>query len=212
MRWCSRCASSSFPSDSSWPAVPLELLLDRLDRQLRAIARGHEVRLRVDRHLVEPSDHLAGQRIEPGELVDLVAEQPDPQRVLFVGRHHLDDVAADAEGAAPELRVVALVLDLDQLAEDLIAIDALPHLQRQQHPVVRLRRSEAVDARDARDDDDVATLEERPRRRQAHAVDLVVDRRFLLDVRVGGRDVGFRLVVVVVADEVFDGVLRERTA
>jgi hypothetical protein len=44
-------------------------------------------------------------------------------------------------------------------------------------PVIRFRRSEAVDARSARDDDDVAALEERPRRRQPHAVDLVVDRR-----------------------------------
>ena len=59
------------------------------------------------------------------------------------------------------------------------------------------------------DDDDVAALEQRPRRRQPHAVDLVVDRRFLLDVRVGGRDVGLGLVVVVVADEVLDRVLGE---
>ena len=40
------------------------------------------------------------------------------------------------------------------------------------------------------------------RRRVAHLVDLVVDRRVLLDVRVGRRDVRLGLVVVVVADEV----------
>ena len=191
------------------PAIPLELLLDRSDRLLRAVARGDEVRLRVDRHLVEPPDHLSGQRVEPGELVDLVAEQADAQRVLLVRRHDFDDVAADAEGAASELGVVALVLDLDQLAEDLVAIDALADLERQEHAVVGLGRAEAVDARHARHDDDVAALEERPRGGQPHPVDLVVDRRFLLDVRVGGRDVGLRLVVVVVADEVLDGVLRE---
>ena len=79
--------------------------------------------------------------------------------------------------------------------------------QRQHHAVVGLGRAEAVDARHAGDDDDVAALEERPRGRQAHAVDLVVDRRFLLDVRVARRDVRLGLVVVVVADEVLDGVL-----
>ena len=82
-----------------------------------------------------------------------------------------------------------------------------PSFERQQQPVVRLGRAQTVDARDAGDDDDVAPLEERARRREPHAVDLVVDRRFLLDVRVGGRNVGFGLVVVVVADEVLDGVL-----
>src|SRR5688572_30031368 len=97
------------------PAVPLELLLDRDDRQLRAVARGDEVRLRVDRDLVEAANDLAGQRVEPRQLVDLVPEQPDAERVLLVGRNDLDDVAADAEGSAAELDVVALVLDFDEL-------------------------------------------------------------------------------------------------
>src|SRR4051794_35368765 len=43
----------------------------------------------------------------------------------------------------------------------------------------------------------------------AKAVDLVVDRGVLLDIEVLGRDVGLGLVVVVVADEVLDGVVWE---
>jgi hypothetical protein len=43
----------------------------------------------------------------------------------------------------------------------------------------------------------------------SHAIDLVVDRRFLLDVGVARRHVGFGLVIVVIADEVLDGVSRE---
>jgi hypothetical protein len=42
-----------------------------------------------------------------------------------------------------------------------------------------------------------------------HPVDLLVDERVLLDVRVGRGDVGLGLVVVVVADEVVDGVVGE---
>ena len=42
-----------------------------------------------------------------------------------------------------------------------------------------------------------------------HAVDLLVDRGFLLDIGVGARDVGFGLVVVVVGDEIFDRVVGE---
>ena len=59
------------------------------------------------------------------------------------------------------------------------------------------------------DDDDVVALQQRPRRRVAHAVDLLVDRAVLLDVGVGARDVGLGLVVVVVGDEVLDRVVRE---
>ncbi len=51
--------------------------------------------------------------------------------------------------------------------------------------------------------------EEGGRRRVPQAVDLVVDRAVLLDVRVAGRDVGLGLVVVVVADEVLHPVVGE---
>ena len=150
---------------------------------------------------------FAGQRVERGQRVHLVAEQLDAQALLFIRRIDLDDVPTDPEGAAGELVVVTLVLDLDQLAQHLIAIDALPPLERQHHAVVRLRRAKTVDARHAGDDDDVAALEERSGGGEPHPIDLVVDRRFLLDVRVGGRNVRFGLVVVVVADEVFHRVV-----
>ena len=45
--------------------------------------------------------------------------------------------------------------------------------------------------------------------RVAHAVDLLVDRGFLLDIGVGARHVGLGLVVVVIADEILDRVVRE---
>ena len=48
--------------------------------------------------------------------------------------------------------------------------------------------------------------------RQAQAVDLLVDVGVLLDVGVVLRDVGLGLVVVVVGDEVLDGVVREELA
>ena len=153
--------------------------------------------------LVELPQRLAAQRIDLGDRLDLVAEELDAQRpLLLVGRKDLDHVAAHPEGAAVEVEVVALVLDLDQLAQQRVAVDALAALEEHQHVEVRLGRAEAVDAGDAGDDDDVVALEQRLGRRVAHLVDLVVDGRVLLDVGVGGRDVGLRLVVVVVADEV----------
>ena len=190
----------------------VELSLDGLGRLRGPLPGRHEVRLRVHRHAVEAAERPACQRVERHQRVDVVAEELDAQGRLLVRREHFDRVAAHAEGAAPELVVVALVLQLDELAEDLVAVQALAALERQGHPVVGLRCAEAVDARHARHDQDVAPLEQRARRREPHPVDLVVGGGLLLDVRVGGRHVGFRLVVVVVADEVLDGVLREEAA
>ena len=124
-------------------------------------------------------------------------------------REDLHDVAAHAKRAAMKVDVVALVLNVDETPQQTIAPELLPHLEVDQHLLVPLRRADAVDARDTCDDDDVAPREQRSRGAVAHAVDLVVDDRVLLDVGVARRDVRFGLVVVVVADEVLDGVVRK---
>jgi hypothetical protein len=142
--------------------------------------------------------------------LDLVAEQADaPGAVLVVGGEDLDGVAAAAERAALEGGVVALVLLGDQVGHHLLFVDRLADLQGEGHGRIGLDRADAVDAADRGHDDDVVALEDRPGGRVAHAVDLLVDRAVLLYVGVGARDVGFRLVVVVIADEVLDRVLRE---
>ncbi len=82
---------------------------------------------------------------------------------------------------------------------------------RNDHRLVILLAADAVDARDAGDDDHVAPREERTHGREPHPLDLLVDAGILFDERVGARDVGFGLVIIEVADEVFDGVVREKT-
>ena len=66
--------------------------------------------------------------------------------VSLVRRLHLDHVAAHAEPAAREHRVVADVLRVDQRAQQLVAVVLGADLE-DQHPLAPLlRRAEAVDA------------------------------------------------------------------
>ena len=44
--------------------------------------------------------HLAGQRVEVLQVLDLVAEQHDPERGLGVSGEDLERLAADPEGPA----------------------------------------------------------------------------------------------------------------
>ncbi len=125
-------------------------------------------------------------------------------------REQFDRVAAHAKRAAHEIVVVAPVLQFDESGQQLGAVDPVALGQRQRHLRIGLDRADAVDARHRGDDDDVAALEDRARRRMAHPVDLFVQRRFLFDIGVGARDVGLRLVVIVIGDEVFDRVVREK--
>ena len=133
----------------------------------------------------------------------------DAHRGLVVGGVQLDGVAPHPELAPHQVHVVALVLHVDQLAEDRALVVDLARANSEELVLVLVGRAEAVDARDRRHDDGVATGEQGRGGRVAQPVDLVVHRRVLLDVGVGGRHVRLRLVVVVVGDEVLDPVLGE---
>ena len=102
----------------------------------------------------------AEERVDLREGVDLVAEELDAVGVFVVGGVDLDDVAADAEGAAAEVDVVALVEDFDEAAGDVFALELLAFFEEEEHAVVGFGRAEAVDAGDGGDDDDVAAFEE----------------------------------------------------
>ena len=186
----------------------LDLVLCTVDRRLR----GDVLRRREDGDRVELREDLAGERVEVRDLLDLVAEHRDAVRRLRVRRLDLDHVALDAEAPAPEQRVVADVLDVDQLPQHHVAVGLLADREEDDPLLVLLRRAEAVDARDGGDDDGVASREQVRRRRVAETVDVVVPGRVLLDVEVGLRDVRLGLVVVVVGDEVLDRVLGEELA
>ncbi len=190
----------------------LQLGLDAGDGRLHALFAGHVVGGREHDELVEGGHQLAGEGIDLGDGLDLVAEELDAHGVLVVGRVDLDGVAADAELAAHEVHVVALVLHVDEAPEDVPLLVLLADPDVQQLLLVLLGRAQAVDARDRRDDDGVAPGEQGRGGRVAQAVDLVVHRRVLLDVGVARGHVGLGLVVVVVGDEVLDPVVGEELA
>ena len=188
----------------------VELAADLGHRALHRPLLDVVVRRRPDRDVLEVvDDQLARQRVEVLEALDLVAEQDRAEGGLRVRGEDLQRVAADPERPAARGGVVAVVLEVDELAQQLVAVDVGALDQRLQVVVVRLRRAEAEDRRHRGDDQHVAAREQRGRRGVAEPVDLLVDRRVLLDVEVPRRDVGLGLVVVVVGDEVLDGVLRE---
>ena len=153
---------------------------------------------------------VAGQRIEEADAVDIVAEEFHADGFLVhVGRVDLDDVATDAEFAAAEGDVIAGVEEVDEASKEGFAREVGACREREEHLLVVFRRGETVDARHAGHDEDVAAGEQGAGGGEAEALDLLVDRGIFFDVGVGARDVGLRLVVVEVADEIFDRIVGE---
>ncbi len=122
---------------------------------------------------------------------------------------NFDGVAARAQHAAIEIGVVALVLQLGQVAQDLRAVDPVPHRVGLGHFQIGFGVADTVDAGDRRHDDHITPLEQHAGGGVTHPVDLLVDRGFLLDIGVRARDIGLGLVIVVIGDEILDRVVGE---
>src|SRR6266853_359038 len=191
-------------------AALFERGLDVGDRQPNLVGRRHIVRRRENRECVARAEDLASRRVELLDPLDLVTEEFDAIHLLFVGGHQVDHVAAHPKPQAGQVVIVALVEHLGELAQEHLAPDRLAFLYLQRLAHVVLDRTDAVDAAHTRDHKDVASREQRRRGRVAHAVYLFVAARVLFDVCVAARDIRLGLVVVVVADEVLDRVLRQQ--
>ncbi len=189
-----------------------EFVLNRADGALHHVGVGDVVRPGEDGDGIELAHDIAGERVQAVERLDLVAEHLDADRQLFVLGNDLDRVAAHAEVAAGEVDVIAVVLHRDEFADEPVSVDALTDLQSDHRVHVLLGSAEAVDAGNRRDHDHVAPTEQRVRGRVAQRLDLGVDRAVFLDERVSLRNVGLGLVVVVVRDEVLDGVVGHELA
>ncbi len=156
------------------------------------------------------ADHFAGQRIEGRQALHLVVEQLDAHRFeVRFRRKDVDHIAAHTEGGAGEIHIVARVLQPGQPAQQLALIEAVATIDVQHHLQIGLRVTQAVDARHRGDDDRIRPLQQCLGRRQAHLLDVIVDRGVFLDEGVRRRHIGFRLIVVVVGNEILHRVVRE---
>ena len=154
VRWRRRWDSSSLPSASS--SAQRALSSRPISSTARSIVALLDVVVRrgPDRDVLEVVlDELAGERVEVLQALDLVAEERRAVGRLGVGREDLERLAAHAERAAPERGVVARVLDRDELAQQLVAVDEVAALQDLEVVVVGLRRAQAEDRRHRGDDD-----------------------------------------------------------
>jgi len=75
--------------------------------------------------------------------------------------------------------------------------------------MVGLGRSQAIDTGDTGHNDDIIPLKEGAGGGVSHLIDLFIDLGVLLDIGVSRWDIGFGLIIIVIADKKFDSILRK---
>ena len=189
----------------------LHLPSDLPDGALHLLRCRHIVAGGIDRYVGNTVDRMSGDRVDLADAVDLVSEEFNPNSLpVGVGRIDLHRIAADPELVPFKSKVVSLVADLDQLLQQFIPVPRLPYAERDHHIGIVNGIPQSVDTADGRHDNHVPAFEQAGRRAVPQAFDLVIDGAVLLDIGIRMCDIRFRLIVIVVADEILHGVVRKK--
>ena len=157
--------------------------------------------------------HLPRDGVDFGQAFNLISPKLHTQQVLaLVGRENFQHVASHPELVSGEIDVVSLILNAHQAAQHLVAPDFLPLAQRHGQLGILLGVAQAVNAGHRRHDDDVPTLKKGRRGGVPQLVELLVDGGVLFNKGVGRGNIGLRLIVVIVGDEIFHRIVRKKLA
>ena len=158
-----------------------QLVLNRAEGLVHLRARRNVVGSRPDGQRLVGVQHLAGDLVDLVDGLDLVPPELDADGMVGVGREHVQRIAPHAEGAALLLVIVAVVLDVDELVDDLVAVHLLLLVDEHCHAGVVHRRADTVDAAHRCHHDDIPPREQSRGRRMAQLLHLLVDGGVLLD-------------------------------
>ena len=191
----------------------IQIMLDVADGAVDGLARRGVMRRGVDGDMLEHHQGVAADHVDGADAVDFIPEKLHAERALIVsGGEDFHHVAAHAERAALKFDVASVVLNLDQLTHQLVPLHCHAGTQGDHHALVFGRIAHRIDARDGRDDDHIPPFAQRCRRAVAQALNLLVDGGILFDVGISRSDIGLRLIIVVVGNEILHRAVRKELA
>ena len=158
-----------------------QLVLNRAEGLVHLRTRRDVVGRRPDGQRLVGVQHLARDLVDLVDGFDLVPPELDAHRMVGVGREHIQRVTPHAEGAALLLVVVAVVLDVDELVDDLVAVHLLLLVDEHRHAGVVHGAADAVDAAHRCHHDDVPPRQQSRGGRMAQLLHLLVDGGVLLN-------------------------------
>ena len=152
-----------------------QLVLDGADRPIKLRTCGNVVGSRPNGKGLVLVEHLTRDVVDLGDRLHLIAPEFHANGIVSIRREHVERVAANTEGAALELVIVAVVLDVDQLMDNVVALSRLLLVEKDGQPRVVHGAADAVDAAHRGDHNAVATRKQSGRGRMAQLLDLLVD-------------------------------------
>ena len=188
--------------------------IDLSDSGVDTFLGGHKEIGRIDIQFILLVYLLPGLRIERRDTVYLVIPELDTigcSVKSFDSRKNINRIAVYTKAASVELYFIIDIKGIHEAAQQFIPV--YPHSLLQIHHLLgkSCRICHTIQAGDRRNDNDVLPpRQQRSGCTQAKFIDLVVDLQILFYIGVRRRQVSLRLVIIVIGDEIFDGIVREK--
>ncbi len=188
----------------------LQVVLNHAHRLRGAFLRRHEIVCRIYRNFIDVLNRRSRNWVNHSEPVNLVTEKLDAYRVIAIANAYVHRVPAHPESSSLEVGLRPRIECIHKLIEQPREASLLAASHHNSLRMKVFRVADAVETGDAGNHNHVpAAGHQGGRRAQAELLDFVVDAQILFYIGVGRRDICFRLIVVIVGDEIFDGVVRK---
>ena len=120
----------------------VQLLADIIHSAFKVFTARYIVARRENCHMIALRQNLTRQHIKFHNAVNLIIEHFNTHSLLAVSRrNNLNHITAHTKGATFKINIIARILNLHQLMQNLLAVDNLPQTQRQHHIIILLRRA-----------------------------------------------------------------------
>ena len=164
-----------------------------------------------DRRVLHGMQHVPVHHGKLADPVDLVAEKFHADAVFQLSfGDHLHSVPPNAEIPPFKRYVVALILNVHQTAQQLFRRHFHPRTQGNHLPLILAGVAHGINAGNGGDNNHVVPLLQGGGGAVAQTVDFQIDGSVLFDVGIGRRNIGFRLVIIVIGNEIFHRAVREK--
>jgi len=173
------------------------------------LARDEQI-CRVNDDVVKRDQTFACFGIDRFQPFDFIPPELNTQRMIGISQEYIYRVPLNAEGSPFELGTRSAVQAADEGMQESVAPPFLTDFEWN-HAFVKFHWiANSVNAADGGDHNDIAPATQQGRGgAETQFLNLLIDSQVLFDVRVRGGDIGLGLIVIVVADEILDQIVRE---
>ena len=153
------------------------------------------------------------ERVKFTDSVYLIAKELHTNcEFIIIGQVNVHNIPADAELVANEIYIISFILQFNQTCAELITIHLHSRAQTDDHAAVINGIAQRVNAGDTRHNNHVAAFRKCRRSGMAETVNLIIDCAVFFNIGICRRNIGLRLIIVVVADEILHRIVREKAA